>query len=167
MVAESKIGTSLYKGAPKGERHYYPGRGQGLKFITLMEEETRKVGLLQAISKSLGLEVSCVDPDADGMQFVQWAHKFELDRVAIFEGKKGKGMAMGRTPHQEGSTLMARIQNMIVAYGTTVKVEVTKDSVTDETVVAEVPAAYPTQEVNEAKKWLKKNASNAAIFLVN
>ena len=109
MVAESI--ESLYKGEPKGERHYYPGRGQGLKFVTLVLEEIRRVGLLQAVSKSLGLEVSCVDPDSNGMQSVQWAHKFELDRVAIFEGKKGKGMAMGRTPHQEGSTLMARIRN--------------------------------------------------------
>ena len=60
---------------------------------------------------------------------------------------------------------MARIQNMIIAYGTTVKIEVTKDA-NDEIIVTEVPTPYPQNEIDEALRWLKKNALNAAIFLV-
>ena len=131
-----------------------------------MLNETRRVGLIHATSKNLGMEVPCVDPAPEEIEFVQWAHKSELDRVAVFEGKKGKGAATGRVPHQEGSTLMRRIQNMIVAYGTTVELTAATDTTSGEVILTEAQVSYSSSEVKEAKVWLKKNAPNAAIFLV-
>ena len=109
--------------------------------------------------------IPCVDPKTGMIEILQNAYDLEMKRSAK-AGKKQKNdlSSLVRGVHTSNSSCMTKIGRMIVAYGKTLGVKVVKAS--GRATFEKARVGFPKDEVEAAKKWLIKYATNEAIYLV-